>query len=137
MSDSGSLEDARRIARALVGEDPTPEEAERWMRAVATVGTPLSTARERRLWSMARKGGPWLGWIDAGLALVDPYSPVRHRLCLMLAVLEASPVHARRFAPREASAPIAALRLALRGAIGVARAALGMVLVSFAGMLAR
>ena len=33
-----SPEDARRIARALIGEDPTPEEAARWTRAAVASG---------------------------------------------------------------------------------------------------
>ena len=132
-----SREDARRLARAIVGEDPTPEEAARWIDAVATVGTPLARSRDVALWDLARRGSPWLGWVDAGLALSNPYSPVRHRIYLMLAVLEASPAHARRFEPHESSALAAVLGLGLRGAIGAARAVFGLVVVSVAGALAR
>jgi hypothetical protein len=132
-----TADDARRIARAIVGEAPTSDEVARWLDAVATVGLPLAGARDEALWRLARRGGPWLGWVDAGLALLDPYSPVRHRLYLMLAVLEASPAHARRFEPRAATPFGAALAMGARGALGGLRCAVGAVVVSVAGALAR
>ena len=132
-----SPEDARRIARGLVGEDPTADEVERWRRAVELRALPLASARERTLWAWARRGEPWLGWIDAGLALTDAYSPVRHRLYLMLAVLEASPAHLGRFEVKD-TAPLAALvELAGRGLAGALRSAVGLAFVTALRALAR
>ena len=98
---------------------------------------PLASAREKKLWVLARRGAPWLGFVDAALALVDPYSPVRHRVYLMLAVLEASPAHARRFEPRETPAFVAALRLGARGTVGLLRTTIGLALLVLTGALAR
>ena len=80
---------------------------------------------------------PWtIGPLDAGLARIDPESPVRFRLCLMMAVLEASPAHCRRFLP--APYPKAALfGLALRMAAAAARSALGLAMVRTWGLLWR
>jgi hypothetical protein len=130
-------EDALRIGRAIVGETPTAEEIARWIDAVATVALPLAGARDARLWRLARRGGPWTNLVDAGLGLLDPHSPVRHRLYLMLAVLEASPAHVRRFEPRATSPAAAMLGLFARGALGAVRAVVGAVVVAWAGALAR
>jgi hypothetical protein len=128
--------EAERFARYLVGEAPRPEEIERYRQAVELRDARPRTARDRRLLEcMVRH--PWtIGPLDAGLALADPESPVRMRLCLMLAVLEASPAHCRRFLP--APYPRAALLgLALRMAAAAARAALGLAMVRTWGLLWR
>lgn len=132
-----SPEDARRIARALIGEDPTAEEVARWRRAVELRALPLATPRERTLWAWARRGGPWLGWVDAGLALSDPYSPVRHRLYLMLAVLEASPAHLARFEVKDVGPAAALAELAGRGLAGALRSSLGLAFVTALRALTR
>jgi hypothetical protein len=88
-------------------------------------GATPETPRDRRLWAMAMRHRWLLGPTDAGLAWLDPHSPVRHRLVLMLAVLEASPHHHRRFLaspwPRAAliGLGLKAVRAALRVVVGV------------------
>ena len=137
MTDAVTPEDARRIARALVGDDPTPEEIERWRRAVEQVAPPLATARDRALWAWARRGAPWTGLVDAGLALVEPWSDVRHRLYLLLAVLEASPSHVDRFEVRDVSAAAAVVEVVLAGARGLLRSVLGVAWVLVLRTVAR
>lgn len=132
-----TAEDARSLARALVGEAPTAEEITRWQAAVAACAGPLARPIDRALWSLARRGEPALGLVDAGLALSDPYSPVRHRLYLMLAVLEASPAHVARFEAPDRPALSAGLALAARGALAVARSLGGLVLVVACRVVAR
>ena len=80
---------------------------------------------------------PWsIGPLDAGLALSDPESPLRFRLCLMMAVLEASPAHCRSFLP--APYPkVALLGLALRMAAAALRSGLGLAMVKTWGVLWR
>ena len=128
---------ARRVARALIGEDPTAAETERWLRAVAQTGLPLERPIDRRLWAVAKRGNPWVGLVDAGLALTDPWSPVRHRIYLMLAVLETSTAHVARFEAREASAVITVAALVARGGFGVLRVIFGVALVRMVGWTAR
>ena len=127
---------ARRVARHLIGEDPTPAEAARWAHALEVAALPLERERDRRLWALGMRSPAWLGLIDAGLALSDPWSPVRQRLCLMLAILEASPDHAHRFLPARWGAG-GWLALAARGTLGVLRAACGLALVRSWGTLWR
>ena len=117
---------ARRLARQLTGEEAHRDEIARWQRALPLA--PLVRERDRRLWALLGRSPALIPVVDGGLALSDPHSPVRHRLCLMLAVLEASPHHTRRFLARE-SPKLALLGLALRMVVAASRAALGLVLV--------
>lgn len=137
MSGEATPEDTRRIAHALIGEEPTPEETARWQRAVELRALPLATPLDRTLWAWARRGDPWLGWIDAGLALTDPYSPVRHRLYLMLAVLEASPAHLARFEIKDVGLATALLELAGSGLAGALRSTVGLAFVTALRAFAR
>jgi len=131
-----SLEDAYRIARQLIGEPPAAEEAARWIAAVRVRGARLTTPRELRLWTITMRH-PWLlGFADAGLALIDPYSPFRHRLLLMLAILEASPEHHRCFLPAPYSR-LALLGVAVLGAWAGLRAVTGLLWVRSYGLLWR
>jgi hypothetical protein len=119
---------ARAIARQLIGEDPSAAEISRWRSAVTARCAPLERERDRRLWRLIETRPAWIGVVDAGLALTDSSSPVRHRLYLMLAVLEASPAHARRFLPRDYPR-FTLIALAARMALAAARGVCGAVLV--------
>jgi len=133
---AGPEREACVLARYLIGEDPRPEEAGRYALALKTVALPLERERDRRLWALAMRSTTALGLVDAGLALADPYSPVRQRVCLMLAVLEASPAHTRHFL--SAAYPRAALLgLGLRMAGAALRSAGGLALVRSWGILWR
>jgi hypothetical protein len=127
---------ARLVARHLIGEEPTADEAARWARALEVAALPLERERDRRLWALAMRGPGWLGLVDAGLALADPHSPVRQRVCLMLAILEASPAHTRHFLAGRWG-PGALLALGARGTAAVLRAAAGLALVRSWGTLWR
>lgn len=127
---------SRTLAHALVGEEPTGEEAARFEEAVRLRAPDLETPRDRALWRLLARGPGWASLVDAGLALADPYSPVRHRVCLMLAILEASPHHARHFLPQpwSAATPFA---LAGTGVLAVLRSAAGLMVVRAHGTLWR
>lgn len=124
------------LARALVGEAAAPEEIDRFERAVGLRAPDLGTGRDRALWRLLARGPGWAKLVDAGLALADPHSPVRHRVCLMLAILEASPHHVRRFlpAPWSAATPLALVATGLAAAL---RSAAGLALVRSHGTLWR
>jgi hypothetical protein len=132
-----SFADAHRIGRALLGTDPAPVTAGRWLEAIDRAAAPRARGRDRKLWNHARRGTPWLELVDAGLALVDAHSPVRQRVYLMLAVLETTPEHAARFEPHASSAAVALARLAIRGTIGALRTAIGAPLVIVYGAIGR
>jgi len=134
MNDDEVAREAARFARYLIGENALPEEIERYRRALEARGAIPERERDRRLLEWMRRR-PWLiGPLDAGLALTDPESVVRFRLCLMLAVLEASPAHCRRFLPAAASGA-AWPAFALRMAGAALRSAFGLVLVRSWGVL--
>jgi hypothetical protein len=126
-----SLDDriGQAIARHLVGEAALPEEIARWREAVRVHGAGAERERDRRLWSLIARRPALIGVVDAGLALFDPHGPVRHRLFLMLAILEASPGHTARFLPRPYPR-LALAGLALRMALAALRSALGLALVA-------
>ena len=119
---------AQRMAHALIGERALAEEVARWQGALLAHDARLITPLERRLWDLM-VGAPWLiTTLDAGLALGDPHGAVRHRLYLMLAVLEASPAHTRHFLPREFAA-VGMTLLVWRGGLAGIRSVLGFALV--------
>jgi hypothetical protein len=133
---AGQEREASLLARYLIGEEPRPEETGRYALAVTAVALPFERERDRRLWAFAMRSTAALGLVDAGLALTDPHSPVRQRVCLMLAVLEASPAHTRHFL--SAAYPRAALLgLGLRMAGAALRSACGIALVRSWGILWR
>jgi hypothetical protein len=128
--------EAEHFAHYLIGEPPRPEEIERYARAVELRDATPRTARDRRLLECMNRHRWTIGPLDAGLALADAESPVRFRLCLMMAVLEASPAHCPRFLP-EPYPRVALLGLALRMARAALRSALGLAMVRTWGVLWR
>ncbi len=120
---------AQAIARHLIGEEALPAETARWREAVGVHGASLERESDQRLWTLLMRRPALIGVVDAGLALADPHSPIRHRLFLMLAVLEASPRHTPRFLSQPFSR-WALPALALRMAIAALRSVLGLILVT-------
>ena len=120
---------AQAIARHLIGEEALPAETARWREAVGVHETLLERESDRRLWALLTHRPALIGAVDAGLALTDPHGPIRHRLFLMLAVLEASPRHTPRFLSQPFSR-WALIALALRMALASLRSALGLALVA-------
>lgn len=129
-------EAGRVLARALCGEDPAPEEIARFEEAVRLRAPELTSVRDRALWRVLARGPRRARLVDAGLAFTDPHSPVRLRVCLMLAILEASPVHVRRFLHETWSA-WTPWRLAGRVLRAAFRTAAGWALVASHGRLWR
>ena len=134
--ESSGRDAARILALALTGDEPTGEEAARFEDAMQLKVPALEAARDRALWRLMLRGPGWARLVDAGLAFADPVSPVRHRVCLMLAILEASPHHARRFLPSPWG-PFTLLEILATGAAGVLRVAAGLVVVNSHGRLWR
>lgn len=134
--ESSGRDAARILALALTGDEPTGEEAARYEDAVLLKVPALESPRDRALWRLMLRGPGWARLVDAGLAFADPGSPVRHRVCLMLAVLEASPHHVRHFLPSRWG-PLTLLEILAGGAVGVLRMAAGLVVVASHGRLWR
>jgi hypothetical protein len=55
--------------------------------------------RERKRLTFIRRHPRALGFVDAGLTLVDSASELRHRIYIMFSILESSPHYHDRFLP--------------------------------------
>ena len=124
------------VSLALVGEEPTGEEAARFEDAVRLRAPELPNERDRALWRLAMRGPGHVRLVDAGLAFADPYSAVRHRIGLMLAILEASPHHVRHFLPSRWT-PLTPFAIAGAGFAGVFRVLAGLIVVRSHGAIWR
>jgi len=69
-----------------------------------------------------------IGYIDSGLALINPTSEARKRLYIMLAILEASVDYHHLFLAKKRS-PIYIIMILYTGLRAVAKALIGMLLV--------
>lgn len=121
--------EAELFGRYLLGCPSAPAAVSRYSQAVLTRGRALGL-RDAVLLAFAVRH-PWsVGFIDGGLALLEPYSEVRHRLFLMLAILESTPQHHDRFLPtaRGPAYLVIVVAVAARAAM---RAAFGLCLVKF------
>ena len=73
---------------------------------------------------------PWsLPFLDAAESLLDRDGPLRQRLLLMLALLEATPEHAELFLPRPRSFPALVLRTATGAAVAAFTILVGVLVV--------
>ncbi len=125
-SDQELARDAAVLTRYLLGCDP--DDRERQLFARAARQAPLSSPSEQRQWRFAIRHAGWLPYLDAALARAAPTGAVRHRLLLMLAILEASPRHAAHFLPAPFG-PGGVLVLLWTGALGVWHALIGAALL--------
>ena len=73
-----------------------------------------------------------MGWVDAGLVLLKPASPLRRKLFTMLAILEASPSYTRDFLSRPFP-PYHLLRLAVVCVRAVGRSTAGVAILKLTG----
>jgi hypothetical protein len=115
-------EECGRLTRYLVDRAPTEAEVALYRRAVAKYPETDS------ILDAARRG--WLlPYLDAGTAWLRLDCPLRRRLLIMTAILEASPRHTDRFLPK--SAPLVKLvSIGFRAALRTAwHLPLGLILV--------
>ncbi|MDM0113748.1 NAD-dependent epimerase/dehydratase family protein [Variovorax sp. J22R133] len=117
-------QEARVLARYLVGANPSPEVVQRYVDAHRQ----LLLAQPDKVTAFARRHPSCLGLLDAAAATRGTAAPLRRRVLLMATVLEATPEHARRFlpAPRSPLATVAAI--AWHGTRATLMALLGMPL---------
>lgn len=121
MNEAERRAEAQRLSRYLIGKSASDALTNRYLAATATaveIGSDLKVAR------FLAQHPSMLGFVDAGLVLLDPTSMLRWKLNVMSAILEANPEHADAFLPigrRWSNAPLvgmAVVRAAVRGVIG-------------------
>lgn len=113
------------FARYLAGAAATPYQAERYAAGQAAL-PPTATAFDEAQLALARTHPVLTRAADAYGRLLAPRSLLRHKLVLMLAVLESSAPSHRAFAPAGASAAAALARLVLAGGAFAVALALGV-----------
>ena len=123
------LEQGMAFGRYLLGEPPSEDALQLFVRAAATL--PPLDEREARLLAFLLRNRWAIGPVDAALALIRPASPVRGRIFLMLAVLECLPKYVPRFLPATRS-PFKHVRMAGHALRALGRALLGMVVLPIA-----
>jgi hypothetical protein len=115
------------FSRYLISRTPVIKVEELYIHAMRAASQHVS-ARDRRLLAFIARH-PWaVGFVDAGLSIVDPDSEVRRRIYVTLSILETMPNYADAFLPKERSFWYigALLYTAMRG---VLRSAVGVLLV--------
>lgn len=89
---------AQVFSNYLIKDAPCPKAVELYIKRLQKEETTI-TARDTRLLKLCLKHPLLVGYIDAGLALIRPYSDVRRRIFIMFAILESMPEHSNHFLP--------------------------------------
>lgn len=117
----------RRLGRYLLGKTPSPELQARYAEALRTIEG-ARPARSAALETVRAK--PWtLPYLDAACGFFRPDDPLRKRLLLAAAILEATPDHADDFLPRRHSRAMLLALLAWNGLRAALKLAVGVVLL--------
>ncbi len=90
------------------------------------------TSSDRKLLRLVTIHPRGLALVDAGLAIINPMSEVRHRLYIMLAILECQPEYHDDFLPKQRSWWYMFFVI-YSGLRGLLKAGLGIVFVKAAG----
>lgn len=97
-SDEVLRREASILGHYLVRRSPDESAVTLYVNSVKTRARTMSERERKRLTFVRRH--PWaLGFVDAGLTLVDSASELRHRIYLMFSILESSPHYHDRFLP--------------------------------------
>lgn len=89
-------QEATRIADYLIGEGITDKEVTLYEKAATQLGDDMN-GKECRVWKQMLQYSFIMGVYDAGLAILQPQSPLRRRIFIMLAILEANPKYTSYF----------------------------------------
>lgn len=117
----------KRFGRYLLGRTPSTELQARYAEALRLLSNrELETSAALRL--ATRR--PWmLPFLDAACGWVRPRDPLRRRLLLAAAILEATPEHAHDFLPQQRSRAAILLLLAWKGLTASGKLVVGMLLL--------
>lgn len=122
-TDPGSgRREARLFGRYLVGEEPGEPFVDRYLAAADA----LLSSSPGPVVRFALRRPRTLPLLDAASAVVRPRGPLRSRLLVMAAVLEASPAYADRFLPQPAGSVRQIVDVAAAGAAGALKVVAGL-----------
>ncbi len=89
-------DEAQALTKYLIGENATKEVVDLYTLALGRIDITLSR-KELKRWDKMIKNAFLLKVIDSGLAILDKCNPIRKRIFLMLAILEAQPNYCTHF----------------------------------------
>jgi hypothetical protein len=88
--------EAKLIANYLVKNSDSPENIAHYLKAVEALNIKYSP-NEERIMKLVMKFPFLIGFVDAGLAIIDKQSNLRYRIYTMLAILETDPALSKYF----------------------------------------
>ena len=94
--------EAQVLSKYLIGEKCTEDTIRHYIEAVHKLNAILNKS-EQKTWERMMRSTFYLKLVDSGLAIVNPQSPLRKRIFIMLTLLESSPDHVKCFLPQERS----------------------------------
>jgi hypothetical protein len=94
--------EAQVLSHYLIGEKCSDQTAEHYTEALQKLNATF-TESEQKTWSSMIGFTFYLKLVDSGLAVINPQSPLRKRIFIMLTLLESSPDHVKYFLPQERS----------------------------------
>jgi hypothetical protein len=122
-----STDEARVFGKYLIGQAPNEEAVLLYSRAMRATHAKLDET-DIKLLQLVMAHPRLLGFIDAGLPFYKPYSEVRRRLYVMLAILETQPQYHDIFLPK-ARSPWYILFILYAGFRAVVKTVFGSILV--------
>ncbi|MEI8202982.1 MAG: hypothetical protein WCH34_08220 [Bacteroidota bacterium] len=93
-------DEAQVLTKYLIGENTTSEVVDLYTLAIGCLNISF-TKNEQNQWDKMMKNVFLLKVIDSGLAIIDKNNPIRKRIFLMLAILEAQPNYYNHFFQKE------------------------------------
>ena len=88
--------EAEIITQYIIGIKPSHLSKELYKKAVKIIKIHTS-GRDQRIWDYALEHPLLLPYVDAGLALIEPASPIRQKIYIMFAILETEPSYSNFF----------------------------------------
>lgn len=132
LSTAALQKEAEILSRYILGAEPGPDVTDRYLRASVEILAAHPCPEDTAMLVYLRRH-PWsLPFLDAASGVLKPEGLLRRKLFLMAALLETTCEHVDFFTPRPSWWPFVLARLAARGASGVAKLALGILLYPFA-----
>jgi len=120
-------QEAVQFSRYLISENPSPAEVERYARACERFGLAESPADP--VLAACMRHPSWIGLLDGACAVIEPHHPLRRKLAVLTAILEASPEHVESFLPPSGGRLRCLLVLATSAILAGFRATLGVPLL--------
>jgi hypothetical protein len=113
----------------LSSASPSMILVQRYNDAILNTSSTLTISiSDRRLLLFIQKKPSFLGFIDSGLAILNPYSEVRRRIYIMFSLLESSVDHTNEFLPVKRKR-IYLLTVLFSGFSAICKALVGILLI--------